>query len=350
LSRFYIFVALLLNHCETRKKIIIMAKRNVALVAGGYSGEYVISIGSAAIAAQHINPRKYNVYKIIITQEKWYYENPNGGEILIDKSDFSLKIGRKKIKFDVALVIIHGTPGEDGKLQSYFDLLNIPYTSCDAITSALTFNKRWTVATAAFSGIHVAKSIHLFKEHPLNIPSITDALAFPVFVKPNNGGSSIGMSRVIKTEDLPQAIAKAFKEDDQVLVEEFVKGREFTVGIMRTKGKLLVLPICEVVTKKAFFDYEAKYQGASEELIPAPIDKKQKNVLQETAQKIYQIFNCKGIVRIDFIWNAEKNVPYMLEINTVPGQSQNSIVPQMVKAHGWTMQEFYSLLIEECFN
>jgi D-alanine-D-alanine ligase len=327
-----------------------MAKRNVALVAGGYSGEYVISIGSAAIAAQHINPRKYNVYKIIITRDKWYYENPNGGEILIDKSDFSLKIGRKKIKFDVALMIIHGTPGEDGKLQGYFDMLGLPYTSCDAITSALTFNKRWTVATAAFTGIHVAQSVHLLKDTPLSIESISNALTFPVFVKPNNGGSSIGMSRVTKADDLAQAIAKAFKEDDQVLVEEYIKGREFTVGVMRSKGKLEVLPICEVVSKKAFFDYEAKYQGASEELIPAPIDIKMKKTLEETVKKIYQIFNCKGIVRIDFIWHEEKNVPYMLEINTVPGQSQNSIVPQMVRAYGWTMQEFYTRQIEECFQ
>ncbi len=327
-----------------------MAKRNVALVAGGYSGEYVISIGSAAIAALHINPRKYNVYKIIITRDKWYYENPNGGEVLVDKSDFSLKIGRKKIKFDVALMIIHGTPGEDGKLQGYFDMLGLPYTSCDAITSALTFNKRWTVATAAFSGINVAQSVHLLKDAPPPISSITNALTFPVFVKPNNGGSSIGMSRVTKADDLEEAIAKAFKEDDQVLVEEYIKGREFTVGVMRTKGKLVVLPICEVVSKKAFFDYEAKYQGASEELIPAPIDIKHKKTLEETVKKIYQVFNCKGIVRIDFIWNEEKDVPYMLEINTVPGQSQNSIVPQMVRAIGWTMQEFYTRQIEECFQ
>jgi D-alanine-D-alanine ligase len=327
-----------------------MAKLNVALLAGGYSGERVISLGSAAVAEKHINPRRFNVYKIDIDREKWAYVKPDGGEGLIDKNDFSLKIGRKKINFDVVLMIIHGTPGEDGKLQGYFDMLKIPYTSCDAITSALTFNKRWTVATAAFSDIYVAKSLHLFKDTPLSTNEILGALKLPVFVKPNNGGSSIGMSKVNKAEDLEGALEKAFKEDDQILVEEFIKGREFTVGVMETKGKLVVLPICEVVSKKDFFDYEAKYQGASEELIPAPIEKKQATTLQNTAKRIYQIFNCKGIVRIDFIWNEATDTPYMLEINTVPGQSESSIVPQMVKAHGWTMQEFYTRQIEEALK
>ena len=326
-----------------------MAKRNIALVAGGYSGEYVISIGSASVAETHINPKKYNVYKIIIEREKWYHTTTEGKEIPIDRADFTLKIGRKKIKFDAVLMIIHGTPGEDGKLQGYFDLLGIPYTSCDAATSALTFNKRFTVATAAFAGINVAKSVHLFKAHPLSIEAISNSLTLPVFVKPNNGGSSIGMSRVEKVEDLAAAIDKAFKEDDQVLVEEFIAGREFTIGVMRTKGKLVVLPICEVVTKKAFFDYEAKYQGKSEELIPAPIPEKEAKILRGAASRIYDVMNCRGIVRIDFIWSDTHNAPFMLEVNTVPGQSAASIVPQMVKAYGWTMPEFYTRQIEELF-
>jgi D-alanine-D-alanine ligase len=326
-----------------------MAKRNIALVAGGYSGEYVISIGSAGVAETHINPKKYNVYKIIIEREKWYHTTTEGNEIQVDRSDFTLKIGRKKIKFDAVLMIIHGTPGEDGKLQGYFDMLGIPYTSCDAATSALTFNKRFTVATAAFAGINVAKSVHLFKAHPLSIEAISSGLTLPVFVKPNNGGSSIGMSRVEKVEDLASAIDKAFNEDDQVLVEEFIAGREFTIGVMRTKGKLVVLPICEVVTKKAFFDYEAKYQGKSEELIPAPIPEKEAKILRGAASRIYDVMNCRGIVRIDFIWSDTHNAPFMLEVNTVPGQSAASIVPQMVKVHGWTMPEFYSRQIEELF-
>ena len=325
-------------------------KKNIALVAGGYSGEYVISIGSAKVAEKFIDPSVFNVYKIIIDREKWVYTTNEGIEIAVDRADFSLKIGRKKVKFDAVLMIIHGTPGEDGKLQGYFDMLNIPYTSCDAATSALTFNKRYTVATAAFSGINVAKSVHLLKNTPLNVENILENLRLPVFVKPNNGGSSIGMSRVEKREDLAEAIQKAFKEDDQVLIEEFIAGREFTIGVMKTRGEIVVLPICEVRSKKAFFDYEAKYQGKSEELIPAPIPENQADILRGVAEKVYQIFNCKGIVRIDFIWSDAHNLPFMLEINTVPGQSEASIVPQMLKAFGWTMTDFYTRQIEACLD
>jgi D-alanine-D-alanine ligase len=324
-------------------------KKNIALVAGGYSGEYIISIGSAGVAEKHIDASKYNVFKIIIEREKWYHTTAEGSEILVDRADFTLKIGRKKIRFDAVLMIIHGTPGEDGKLQGYFDMLNIPYTSCDAATSALTFNKRFTVATVAFAGIHVAKSLHLFKSHPLSIDAISSSLTMPAFVKPNNGGSSIGMSRVEKVADLAAAIERAFQEDDQVLVEEFIAGREFTVGVMRTQGKLLVFPICEVVTKKAFFDFEAKYKGQSEEIIPAPISAEMTDILRGSASRIYEVLNCRGIVRIDFIWSEKHNAPFMLEVNTVPGQSAASIVPQMVKAHGWTMPEFYNRQIEELF-
>jgi D-alanine-D-alanine ligase len=327
-----------------------MKKLNIALVSGGYSGERVISLGSALVAEKHIDKALYNVYKIEIDHDQWTYTDEDGQVLKVNRGDFTLNIKKKKIKFDVALIIIHGTPGEDGKLQGYFDMLKIPYTSCDAITSALTFNKRWTVATAAFSGIHVAKSLHLFKENPTSSAAILDALKLPVFVKPNNGGSSIGMSKVDRAEDLDAALEKAFKEDSQILVEEFIKGREFTVGCFRTQGELVVLPICEVRSKKAFFDYEAKYQGASEELIPAPIDEKMADILRGTVKKVYQVFNCKGIVRTDFIWNEADNQPYMLEINTVPGQSESSIVPQMVRAYGWTMQEFYTRQIQECLK
>jgi D-alanine-D-alanine ligase len=327
-----------------------MKKLNIALVAGGYSGERVISLASAAVAEKHIDKALYNVYKIEVDRNNWTYTDENGAVFMVNRGDFTLNINNETVKFDVALIIIHGTPGEDGKLQGYFDMLQIPYTSCDAITSALTFNKRWTVATAAFSGIPVAKSLHLFKENPMSSTAILEALKLPVFVKPNNGGSSIGMSKVDKAEDLDAALAKAFNEDTQILVEEFIKGREFTVGCFKTQGELVVLPICEVRSKKAFFDYEAKYEGASEEIIPAPIDEKTADILRGMVKKIYQIFNCKGIVRADFIWNEADNQPYMLEINTVPGQSESSLVPQMVKAYGWTMQEFYTRQIQECLK
>jgi D-alanine-D-alanine ligase len=251
--------------------------------------------------------------------------------------------------FDAVLIALHGTPGEDGKLQGYFDCLNIPYTSCDAATSALTFNKRYTVAVAAFAGLHVAKSLHLFKVVLVQPEDILQELQLPVFVKPNNGGSSIGMSKVNDAADLQDALDKAFNEDTQVLVEEFIKGRELTIGVFKTKGNIITLPMTEIITKKDFFDYEAKYEGASQEITPAEVDEVIADKIRAAAKKAYKIFNCRGVVRIDFIYNEHNSQPYMLEINTVPGQSEASLVPQQVKAMGWSLKEFYSALIEECF-
>jgi D-alanine-D-alanine ligase len=229
-------------------------------------------------------------------------------------------------------------------------MLNLPYTSCDAAASAITFNKRYTVAVAAFAGIPVAKSVHLFKENTPNPESILKQLKLPVFVKPNNGGSSIGMSRVNEKKDLQAALEKAFTEDNQVLVEEFIAGREFTVGVFRTASEIIVLPITEVISKKEFFDYEAKYSGLNEEITPAAINGEIAGKIRDTARKIFGIFNCRGVVRIDFIYNEASNEPFMLEINTIPGQSEASIVPQQVKAMGWTLREFYSTLIEEALS
>ena len=243
---------------------------------------------------------------------------------------------------------IHGTPGEDGILQGYFDLLNLPYTTCSAASSALTFNKRYSVAVAAFSGIHVAKSVHLFKQDEIHIKQILSEISLPVFVKPNNGGSSIGMSKVNEEKDLKAAIEKAFKEDNQILIEEFIEGREFTIGVYKSKGEIIALPITEIISKKDFFDYEAKYLGFSEEITPAEINESICHEINNTAIKIYQIFNCNGVVRIDFIYNEKISKPFMLEINTVPGQSAASLIPQQVKSAGMDLKDFYTLLIEEC--
>ncbi len=325
-----------------------MAKKNIALVTGGYSKESVISMLSSEIVEQHLDKKLYQVYKIIVTRDRWYHPTGKGGRtITVNRHDFSLRSEGETVRFDAVLLMIHGTPGEDGKMQGYFDMLDIPYTSCDTQTSALTFNKRYTVATAAFSGVKVAKSLHFFKQDTIQIDEILKNLTLPVFVKPNNGGSSIGMSKVNKKEELATALEKAFQEDDQVLVEEFIRGREFTIGVMQTRGELIALPITEVSSKKEFFDYEAKYTaGLATEITPAKIEPAKTKVIEDLAKRIYQIFNCRGVVRIDFIWNEVDNQPYMLEINTVPGQSQNSIVPQQVRAYGWTMSDFYTRLIE----
>jgi D-alanine-D-alanine ligase len=323
-------------------------KPKIAFVTGGYSGEAEISYQSAKTIEKNIDPEKFSFYKIDITPKGWFYHDENKKKE-VDKNDFSIQINGAKIHFDAVLIGIHGTPGEDGKLQGYFDMLNLPYTSCNCAISALTFNKRYTVAVASFAGIKVANSILLFKNNFKSPEEIVHNLKFPVFIKPNNGGSSIGMSKVnSKSEELGAAIEKAFKEDEQVLVEEFIKGREFTIGVFQSKGKIIALPITEIITKKDFFDYEAKYLGASEEITPAQVEESIAKQIKEEAIKIYQIFNCKGIVRLDFIYNEEEKLPYMLEINTVPGQTEASLVPQQVKAMGWSLMDFYTALLQEC--
>jgi D-alanine-D-alanine ligase len=324
-------------------------RKNIALVTGGYSGESVISYKSAQTIEKNLDQEKWNYFLIDIHPDGWFHPTNSGERIPVDKNDFSIIVNQQKINFEAVLIILHGTPGEDGKLQGYFDCLKIPYTSCDAATSALTFNKRYTVAVAAFAGIPVAKSLHLFKKSPLSSSAVLAELQLPVFVKPNNGGSSIGMSKVTEAVDLDAAIEKAFKEDNQVLIEEFIKGREFTIGVFKTKGEIITLPITEVVTQKDFFDYEAKYEGKSQEITPAQVTESVAQQIRDMAQKAYAVFNCSGVVRIDFIYNEANQLPYMLEINTVPGQSEASIIPQQVKAMGWTLTDFYSALLEECF-
>ena len=326
-----------------------MSKKNIALVTGGFSGESVISYKSAATLFENIDTKKWNCFLIDINPSGWFYKNTEGEITPVDKNDFSIIEKKEKILFDAVLVGLHGTPGEDGKLQGYFDCLGIPYTSCNAASSALTFNKRYTVAVAAFAGIPVSNSMHLFKSQPVRTDEILSRLKLPLFIKPNNGGSSLGMSKVNAAENLQEALKKAFKEDEQVLVEEYISGREFTIGVFKSKGNIIALPITEIVTENEFFDFQAKYEGASQEITPAEIDESIADKIRDTAKLIYNVFNCNGVVRIDFIYNEETHQPYLLEINTVPGQSAASIVPQQVKVMGWSLREFYSALIEECF-
>ncbi|HEY6978792.1 MAG TPA: D-alanine--D-alanine ligase [Chitinophagaceae bacterium] len=323
-------------------------KKRIALVTGGYSGEAEISYKSAITVGNNVDKDLFEVYKIDISPHGWFCIDNDGNKTIVDRNDFSVNLNNNKITFDAALMCIHGNPGEDGKLQGYFDMLKIPYTSCDAATSALTFNKRYTVAVAAFSGIQVSRSVLLIKNRFTSPEAIINTLRFPVFVKPNNGGSSIGMSKVNSaSEELGAAIDKAFREDDQVLIEEFIEGREFTIGVFRKRSEIITLPITEVISKKDFFDYEAKYLGKSEEITPAKVDERVAEKVRSAAKKIYSIFNCRGVVRLDFIYNEKEGEPFMLEINTVPGQSEASIVPQQVKAMGWTLKEFYTALIED---
>jgi len=328
-----------------------MSLIHIALVTGGYSGESVISYRTARTIQQQLDPAKYCTYWVDITKEGWFYQDEAANRWPIDKNDFSITLSSKKIVFDVAFIALHGTPGEDGKLQGYFDMLGIPYTSCNALTSAVTFNKRVATAVAGAAGIPVAKSILLIRGEDVGREKNVESLQFPVFVKPNNGGSSIGMSKVDQPgEELRKAVEKAFVEDAQVLIEEMIQGREFTVGVFKANGAIKVLPITEVSVNAdmPFFDFEAKYQGKSTETTPAAISLDWADRLAAMAKLVYQTFQCRGVVRIDFIYNEKEQRPYMLELNSIPGQSEASIIPQQVQSMGWTLGEFYDLLIQDC--
>lgn len=327
-------------------------KKNIALVTGGFSGEAVISYKSAVTIDNNLDRNLFNVYKIDINSQGWFYELTDGRKLEVNKNDFSLQLDNEKVTFDAVFIGMHGTPGEDGKLQGYFDTLKIPYTGCDAATSAITFNKRYATAVAGAAGVPVAKSVILIKNNFGRPDDVIANLRFPVFVKPNNGGSSIGMSKVdTPSDELNHAIEKAFKEDNQVLVEEMIEGREFTVGVFKSEGNIIVLPLTEVKAhaEMAFFDFEAKYQGKSTETTPAEVNEAIADKIRETARKVYTVFNCRGVVRIDFIYNEKEGNPYMLEVNTIPGQSEASIIPQQVRSMGWSLKEFYTKLVQECF-
>jgi len=324
-------------------------KKNIALVAGGYTGESVVSLNSAAQVEKNLDAFKYNVYKIIIDKENWYYKSADEKICVVDKNDFSIIINNEKISFDCVFIIIHGSPGEDGKLQGYFDLIGLPYTSCDTTTSALTMNKAYSKALVNhIENLNTAKSVQLFSEKEYSGEQLESLLKLPLFIKPNNGGSSIGMSKVNSWTELSGAINKAFKEGSEVLIEEFIQGREFTVGIYSSRGTIKVLPITEIKTSKEFFDYEAKYTaGVTEEITPAVLSEEQTAKVGEIVKKTYQQLNCKGMVRVDFILQSANQDFYFIEINTIPGQSANSIIPQQVRAAGMSEQDFYGELIEE---
>ena len=323
-------------------------KKTIALVTGGFTGESVISLKSAEVIDQNIDRQKFEVYKIIITKESWYYVDENAIKYLVDKNDFSLTIQDKKIHFDAVFIGLHGSPGEDGKLQGYFDLLGIPYNTCDALTSAITMNKGYTKAiVAGIEDLNVARSVQLFANTSSAASEILEKLNLPVFVKPNNGGSSIGMSKVKAAEELPLALEKAFKEDTQVLVEEFIQGREFTIGVYKGREGVKVLPATEIISSKEFFDFEAKYtNGVTEEITPGRMNDEEKERVEKVVEAAYLKLNCRGVVRIDYILEEGTDKFYFIEVNTVPGQTENSLIPQQVRSIGRTISDFYTELIE----
>jgi len=319
--------------------------KNIAVVSGGDSGEYEISVKSGKVVEKYLNNEKYAVYPIRMKGAEWYFEEKNGNKVFIDKNDFSLFLAGNTIQFDAVFIAIHGTPGEDGKLQGYFDILNIPYTSCDHATSALTFNKYFCKNFVAQLDVLTAKAVHLRKNEKRDTVSILDELALPVFVKPNNGGSSVGMSKVNNANELAGAIEKAFREDNEILIEEFIEGREITCGILKHENEIIIFPLAEVISKNEFFDYEAKYNPAlADEIIPAQIPDKITEHCKLTSSFLYEKLKCKGVVRFDYIFN-DKGM-YFLEVNTVPGLTEESFIPQMAKSYGMPLSDLFGLLVE----
>jgi D-alanine-D-alanine ligase len=324
-------------------------KKNIAVICGGNSSEYFISLQSAETIAKAIDKEKYNVYVVQIKENDWELTSDRFCGIPINKNDFSFNDNGQKIKFDCAYIAIHGTPGEDGKLQSYFDMIGLPYTSCNVLCSSLTFNKYFCNTYLKQKGIRSANSLMLKKGEKINTQKIIETTGLPCFVKPNEGGSSFGISKVKKEEKLLPAIEKAFKESSQVIIEQFVKGREITSGLVKVNNKEYIFPLTEVVSANEFFDYEAKYDAEeTQEITPAPIEDALAEKCKKLSSKIYDYLNCSGIVRIDYILhNNEFN---FLEINTVPGMSAASIVPKQIKEYEVSFTVLLTEIIEEAIN
>jgi D-alanine-D-alanine ligase len=319
---------------------------NVAIVCGGDSGEYDVSVKSAGQVFQHLDREKFNPFLVEVSKKGWVCRIDEK-EVPVNKDNFTFLFNDQTVKFDVVFNAIHGTPGEDGKLQGYLDMMGIPYTSSGVTTSALTFNKSFCKKVVGSMGVKTANSVHLFRRTEDPVYAVWEEIAFPCFVKPNNGGSSVGMSKVNKAEELEAALNKAFHEDDEVLVEDFVEGRELTCGVVRSEGRVIAFPVTEIISKTDFFDYEAKYQeGLADEVVPADITEDISAKCRNISIGLYEKLNCCGVVRFDYIYSNFDF--YFLEVNTVPGLSGQSIVPKMARAHGWTLTELYTRMIEEC--
>ena len=318
--------------------------KNVAIIMGGYSSEYKISLKSGEVVYNHLDKTKYNAYKIHILTEGWFYVDDENQKHIIDKNDFSVTIKGEKINFDVVFNAIHGTPGEDGLMQAYLKLLNIPQTSCDYYQSALTFNKRDMLSVLKPYGIKTAISYYLNEGDPINPDDIIQRVGLPCFVKPNRSGSSFGISMVKEFNELESAIERAYQEDNEIIIESYLKGTEVSVGVISYKGEIKVLPITEIVSENEFFDYEAKYQGKSKEITPARLDENIEQKIALIAEKIYRILKMEGFSRSEFIIVGEE--PFLLEMNTVPGLTQESILPQQAREAGISLNDLFENAIE----
>lgn len=317
-------------------------KPTIAIIEGGYSHEKVISLKSAATVFENIDLEKYIPIKVRIDEEGWVaFINEN--KILINRDDFSVTVNNKKIKFDFAFIVIHGTPGEDGKLQAYFDMIGLPYSTCNHLAATLTFNKYVCNQFLKSLGITVANAILVRKNEIVEPENILKTVGLPCFVKPADGGSSFGVSKVKEGNELLAAIQKAQEHGTEVLVEAFMEGREFTNGVYLSENGIKVLPITEIITQNEFFDFEAKYLGESQEITPAAINEEMTNRIKQITHKVYQILGLKGMCRVDYILVGQE--PHVIEVNTVPGLSAQSLIPQMAAYEGIPLKELFSEVI-----
>lgn len=318
--------------------------KNIAIIMGGYSSEYQISLKSGNVVYQNLDTNQYRGFRIHIFKEKWVYVAPDDTEFPIDKNDFSVQVKGEKIVFDAVFNAIHGTPGEDGLLQAYFELLGIPQTSCDYYQAALTFNKRDLLSVLRPYGIKTATSYYLNHGDAIEVDTIIERVGLPCFVKPNKSGSSFGISKVHQKEDFIAAVENAYKEDNEIIIESFLDGTEVSVGVINYQGEIIVLPITEIVSENDFFDYEAKYLGKSQEITPARLTPEVEQRVREVAKKVYEILKMSGFSRSEYILvNGE---PHMLEMNTIPGLTTESLIPQQAREAGISLQDLFSNAIE----
>ncbi len=324
-------------------------KRTIAIVAGGDSSEWAVSLRSAEGLDRFIDSERYKKYTIIIVGKRWVAKLPDGSELPIDKNDFSFTLDGEKVTFDFAYITIHGTPGENGLLQGYFRLLGIPFSCCDVLAAALTFDKFPCNQYLKSFGVNVAKSIWLHRGDAIDEKKIVDEIGLPCFVKPCDGGSSFGVTKVKAQEQLRPAIDKAFAEGSEVMVEALMTGTEITCGMYRTKQREVVFPITEVVTSNEFFDYDAKYNGQVQEITPARIPDEWTKRVQDETRKIYTVLHAHGIIRVDYIIAAD-GTPQLLEVNTTPGMTATSFIPQQVRAAGLDIKDVLTEIIEDTLN
>jgi D-alanine-D-alanine ligase len=325
-----------------------MPKKIVAVVMGGYSSEFEISILSGNVVSESLSKTDYEVYPVHITLDGWYYKSETGEKFEVNKSDFSFSNGIQTVKPDVVFNAIHGTPGEDGLLQAYFELIGLPHTSCNYYQAALTFNKRDCLSVLKSYGVHCAKAYYLNKGDEIKPEEIVKTVGLPCFVKPSRSGSSFGITKVKSIEDLPSSIEFAYKEDPEILIESCLVGTEVSVGVIQYNGEILVLPATEIITENEFFDYEAKYLGQSEEITPARIPEEVSQRLRAEAKRIYELLNMTGLSRSEYI--IQDGVPHFIEMNTNPGLSPESIIPKQARAAGISLEQLFGNLVEQAFK